>query len=310
MLLPKKSLSIIIPAYNEKRSVGRLLASLQQLYGSEEIIVVDDFSTDKTAIDAAQKKANVVQHPHNIGNGAAIKTGVRVSGGDVFVFMDADGQHEPTDIEVLLAHMDRYDMVVGARTADQHASWGRRWMNGIYNRLASYVTGFKVEDLTSGFRAVRADTARAMLPLLPNGYSWPTTITLAVLRSGMSVKYVPINARPRKHGKSSIRPLRDGAKFFMIILKICTLYSPFKVFLPVSGLMFLLGLINYAYTYFFQGRFTNMSALMFTSSVIIFMMGLISEQISQLNMLRQQVMPDKSVKIEKPDNAETAGEVE
>ena len=180
-------------------------------------------------------------------------------------------------------------MVVGARTGDQHASRGRMWMNRIYNKLASHVTGFKVQDLTSGFRAIRADTARELLPLLPNGYSWPTTMTMVLLRSGMSVKYVPINVRPRQHGRSRIRPVRDGIRFFMIILKICTLYSPFRIFLPVAGTMFALGLMNYSYTYFSEGRFTNMSAVLLTSAVVVFMMGLVSEQISQISLLRQQV---------------------
>jgi hypothetical protein len=211
--------------------------------------------------------------------------------------MDADGQHDPADISRLLEHIGSYDMVVGARRPGQHASWARRVMNGAYNRLASYVTGFPIRDLTSGFRAVRAELARDILPLLPNGYSWPTTMTMVLLRSGFSVKYVPIHAQPRQHGRSRIRPVRDGIRFFMIILKICTLYSPFRIFLPVSAAMFLLGLVNYAYTYLTAGSFTNMSALMFTTAVIIFMMGLISEQISQISLLRQQVrQPEERTK--------------
>lgn len=254
-----------------------------------EIIVVDDGSTDDTARLPQYAGSHLIRHPYNIGNGAAIKTGIRAAKGEVLVFMDGDGQHDPADIPRLLEHMDRYDMVVGARGHGQQASWGRRVMNGLFNRLASYVTGFPIKDLTSGFRALRAETARELLPLLPNGYSWPTTSTLVLLRSGLSVTYVPVNVRPRRHGRSRIRPVRDGVRFFMIILKICTLYSPFRIFLPVSGGMFLLGLINYAHTYFTAGRFTNMSALLFSAAVIIFMMGLISEQISQISLLRQHV---------------------
>lgn len=224
-----------------------------------------------------------------MGNGAAVKSGIRAAKSDILVFMDGDGQHDPADVTKLLQDMERFDMVVGARRHDQQASWGRGLMNRVFNGLASYVTGFPVRDLTSGFRALRAETACDLLPLLPNGYSWPTTSTLVLLRSGLSVKYVPINARQRRSGRSRIRPVRDALKFFMIILKICTLYSPFRIFVPVAGSMFLLGVINYTYTFTTQGRFTNMSALLFTSAVVVFMLGLVSEQISQVSMLRYQV---------------------
>jgi glycosyltransferase involved in cell wall biosynthesis len=286
-----KSLAIIVPTYNDIHHLELLLADIIKLLIPYETVVVDDGSTNEVG-DIA-RHADVLHHPYNLGSGAAIKTGIRAAKGDVLVFMDADGQHDPADISKLLEHIEKYDLVVGARTPTQHASWGRRVMNAIYNRLASYVTGFKVEDLTSGFRAIRAERARELLPLLPNRYSWPTTMTLVLLRSGFSVKYVPINLRPRQHGKSGIQPVRDGARFFMIILKICTLYSPMRIFLPVSGALFLAGLINYAHTYFTAGRFTNMSALMFSTAVIVFMLGLISEQISQISLLRQQVGGDE-----------------
>ncbi|WP_076750491.1 glycosyltransferase family 2 protein [Desulfatitalea tepidiphila] len=290
--MANRKISITIPAYNEDAFLRRLIPELKLKCRFHEVVLVNDGSTDQFC-EATALHGNIlaVHHPYNIGNGAAIKTGIRIAKGDILVFMDADGQHDPEDIPKLLTHMDGYDMVVGARTDRQHSSLGRRLMNAAYNRLASFVTGFPVKDLTSGFRAVRADLARDMLPLLPNGYSWPTTMTLVLLRSGFSVKYVPINVRPRQHGRSRIRPVRDGIRFFMIILKICTLYSPLRIFLPVSGGIFLMGLINYAYTYLTAHRFTNMSALLFSTSVIIFMMGLISEQISQISLLRQQVRP-------------------
>jgi len=289
-------LSIIIPAFNENSVASTVLKVISAEPPQADILLVDDGSSDHEDFRGISG-ARIIHHPYNIGNGAAVKTGIRNAIGDILIFMDADGQHDPADISRLLEVMGPYDMVVGARNPGQHASWPRRMMNGAYNRLASYVAGFPIQDLTSGFRAVRAELARDILPLLPNGYSWPTTMTLVLLRSGFSVKYVPINARPRQHGRSGIRPVRDGIRFFMIILKICTLYSPFRIFLPVSATMFLLGLINYAYTYFTAGRFTNMSALMFTTAVLIFMMGLISEQISQISLLRQQVRPpEDSVK--------------
>lgn len=282
--------SIIIPAFNEGDHLVALIEKIAKKNVHIEVIIIDDGSTDASTDALCRRpRVNRIRHPYNIGNGAAIKAGIRAAKGDILVFMDADGQHDPEDIAKLLEPMDRYDMVVGARTSGQQASLARGWMNQIFNRLASYVSNRRVRDLTSGFRALRAETARALLPMLPNGYSWPTTSTLVLLRSGLSVKYVPINVKPRKHGRSRIRPIRDGIRFFMIMMKICTLYSPLRIFLPVSAGMFLLGLINYAYTFLTQGRFTNMSALMFTAAVIIFMMGLISEQISQLGLLRHHI---------------------
>ena len=294
-------MSIIIPALDEARNIRLWLRQACEVCPDAEILVIDDGSTDDTDLAAREAGARVVRHPYTIGNGAAIKSGIRAAQGDLLVFMDSDGQHDPMDIPRLLEHIARYDMVVGARTKHQHASGCRRFMNRIFNRLACYVTGFRVEDLTSGFRAMRAHTAKDLLALLPNGYSWPTTSTLVLLRSGLSVKYTPINVRPRQHGRSRIRPVFDGIRFFMIIMKICTLYSPFRIFLPVSGGMFLLGLANYGYTFFTAGRFTNMSALMFTAAVIIFMMGLISEQVSQISLLRHQVRERA------PENAGTDG---
>ncbi len=287
----KPATTLIIPAFNESQNIIGLLNRVTVSSPGFQVLLIDDGSFDSMADLAKAPGLRVLRHPYHIGNGAAIKTGIRAAKGEILVFMDSDGQHDPSDIPELIEHLDRYDMVVGARSAHQQATFPRLLINRIFNRLASYVTGFKIEDLTSGFRALRADTARELLPLLPNGYSWPTTSTLVLLRSGLSVKYVPINVRPRQHGRSRIRPVRDGIRFFMIILKICTLYSPFRIFLPVSGGMFLLGLLNYAHTYFTAGRFTNMSALLLSASVIIFMMGLISEQISQISLLRQHIRP-------------------
>jgi glycosyltransferase involved in cell wall biosynthesis len=300
---PSAPPTIIIPIYNETDRIQVILQSIAELDKNCQTILVDDGSIEEKP--KPTNLATIRSHPYNLGSGAAIKSGIRAAKTDVLVFMDADGQHDPADIPKLMDHINRYDMVVGMRSKAQQASWGRGLMNLVYNKLASYVTGFKVQDLTSGFRAVRAETARALLPLLPNGYSWPTTMTLVMLRSGMSVKYVPINVRPRQHGRSRIRPMRDGIRFFMIIMKICTLYSPFRIFLPVAGTMFGLGLINYAYTFVTAGRFTNMSAVLFTSAVIVFMMGLVSEQISQISLLRQQVQPrERFQKQEKDDDSE------
>ena len=280
--------SIIIPAYNEAQTIGDVVKATKRLYPGIELIVVNDGSTDDTAAIAEDAGAVVHSHPYNIGNGAAIKNGIRIASGDILVFMDGDGQHTPEDIGELLEYFPRFDMVVGARPKGIQASWGRALGNRIYNLLASYVTKFPVQDLTSGFRAIKSDIARNFLYLLPNTYSYPTTLTLGVLRSGRSVKFISLNIQIRKQGKSKIRMFRDGIKFFLIIAKICTLYSPLRVFLPVGGMVFFLGLGYYLYTFFAWGRFTNMSALLFTTSVLIFMMGLISEQICQMRFDRSE----------------------
>jgi glycosyltransferase involved in cell wall biosynthesis len=280
--------SVIIPAYNEGQSIGSLVNAIRSLYPDYEIIVINDGSTDETAESAREAGAIVYGHPYNIGNGAAIKSGIRFASGDILVFMDADGQHDPEDIGRMIEFLPEYDMVVGARPLKFESSWVRSLANRLYNRFASYVAKFQIKDLTSGFRAVKSEIVRNMLYLLPNTYSYPTTLTLSILRAGRSLKYMPIKVQRRQGGKSQIRMLRDGVRFFMIIVKICTLYSPFRIFLPVSFVIFLTGLGHYLYTYLTTSRFTNMSALLFMTSVIIFMMGLISEQISQMRFERSE----------------------
>ncbi len=276
------NVSIVLPAKNESASVGAVVASIKAAYPEFEVIVVDDGSTDNTARLASDAGAKVVSHPYSKGNGAAIKSGARAAAGDVIVFMDADGQHDPADIQRLLDRINGgYDLVVGARQQGSQASVGRGLANGFYNRLATYMTGHKVEDLTSGFRAVRADKFREFLYLLPNGFSYPTTSTMAFFRAGYSVAYEPIHAAQRV-GKSHIKPLKDGVRFLLIIFKIGTLYSPLKLFAPVSVLAFFIATLWYGCTLIVDGRFTNMSALLYTGSVMVFLMGLISEQITAL----------------------------
>ncbi|WP_038206372.1 glycosyltransferase family 2 protein [Xenophilus azovorans] len=283
MILPDE-ISFVLPAKNEEAAVGQTVGGIRAQFPGSEIIVVDDGSTDATAEAARDAGATVVSHPYSKGNGAAIKTGARAAKGKVLVFMDADGQHQPQEALELLERIEQgYDMAVGARSKTGQASFHRGLANGFYNRLASWMVGQTVEDLTSGFRAVRADRFRAFLYLLPNGFSYPTTSTMAFFRAGYSVAYVPIRVLPRAQGSTShIRLWRDGARFLLIIFKIGTLFSPVKLFAPVSLLFFLAGLLNYAYTYFSYGRFTNMSVLMFSAAVIIFLIGLISEQITAL----------------------------
>jgi glycosyltransferase involved in cell wall biosynthesis len=273
--------TVLLPAYNEEQSIGSTIREIKQLHPDFEILVIDDGSSDKTRQAAINAGANVMRHPHNIGNGAAIKTGLRYASGEWVLMMDADGQHRPEDIIRLLQHKGDYDMVVGARSRGSKTSWHRDLANFIYNWLASYVTKFKVEDLTSGFRLVRNDRVSKYIYLLPNTFSYPSTITMAYLRSGLSIKYVPIQTLARQ-GKSKIKLFQDGIRFFLIITKIATLFSPFRIFLPVSFIFFMTGLGYYLFTYITQHRFTNMSMLLLSSSVIVFMMGLVSEQISQM----------------------------
>jgi glycosyltransferase involved in cell wall biosynthesis len=282
------STSVIIPAHNEADSIGQLVENIRELYPGFEILVINDGSTDETAENAKSAGAIVYSHPYNIGNGAAVKSGIRNASGEILVFMDGDGQHDPSDIAKMLSYFPDYDMVVGARSMGGQASYGRAAGNKLYNWLASYVAKFQIKDLTSGFRAVKSDLARQFLYLLPNTYSYPTTITLGVLRNGRALKYIPINVEDRKTGKSNVKFFKDGVRFFMIIVKICTLYSPFRIFLPVSFATFLIGFCYYLFTFFSWGRFTNMSALLFTTSVIIFMMGLVSEQICQMRFEKSE----------------------
>ena len=281
------SVSVIIPACNEAETIGAVVSSIRALHPDFEIIVIDDGSQDETSSAALAAGAKVYAHPYNIGNGAAVKSGIRVAEGEFLVMMDADGQHNPAEIKKLLAELPEYDMVVGARNHSGQASLGRALGNRIYSWFASYVAKFPIQDLTSGFRAIKADLAKSFLYLLPNTYSYPTTITLGVLRSGRTLTYVPIEVNARRRGSSQIKLIKDGARFFMIIVRICTLYSPMRVFLPVSFSMFLLGLGWYLYTFLSDGRFTNMSALLFTTSIVIFMMSLVSEQISQMRFERR-----------------------
>lgn len=274
--------SIILPAKNEAASLKTLLPKLKKLHPNAEIIVVDDGSTDDTRFICEENTIKVVSHPYSIGNGAAIKTGARNATGDIFVFMDADGQHKPEDINRLLQKIDEgYDLVVGARSKKSQASVARSFANGLYNRLSSYVVSQTVEDLTSGFRAAKAPKFKEFISLLPNGFSYPTTSTMAFFRAGYSVTYIPIEASKRI-GKSHINMMRDGVRFVLIIFKVGTLYSPLKLFLPFSLLTFAMGCSYYLYTFISAGRFTNMSALMFTTAMLIFFMGLVSEQITAL----------------------------
>ena len=275
-------ISVIIPAKNEAGSVGDVVQGILSCLGDVEVIVVNDGSSDMTADVAASAGARVISHPYSKGNGSAIKTGARAAAGDVLVFMDGDGQHSASEIPRFLEALGNgADMVVGARSEGSQASLGRGLANKVYNWLSSWMSGTKIKDLTSGFRAVKAKKFRQFLYLLPNGFSYPTTSTMAFLRAGYSVEFIPIDAAKRL-GKSHIKPVKDGIRFLLIIFKIGTLYSPLKLFVPIAFALFLVGISYYGYTFSTQGRFTNMSALLLSTSLIIFLVGLVSEQITAL----------------------------
>ncbi len=280
--------TVILPARDEARSLERLLPALREACPSARVLVVNDGSTDDSSAVCAKHGVEEVRHPHPLGNGAAIKAGARAAKSDVLVFMDADFQHDPSCIAPLLEGIAAgADMVVGARSASGHAGAHRRLANALYSRMASWMTEQRVPDLTSGLRAARRDKFLEFLHLLPNGFSYPTTITMAFLRAGYVVLYHPIETRPRV-GTSHISLLRDGSRFLLIIFKIGTLYSPLKLFMPISASFFLIGLGYYAYTYLSAHRFTNMSALLLTTSVLVFLIGLVSEQITALQYSRRE----------------------
>jgi glycosyltransferase involved in cell wall biosynthesis len=275
------TVSILIPAFNEGPVVGDVIRALQAVAAWHEILLVDDGSSDDTAAHAAAAGATVVRHPYNKGNGAAVKTGIRAARGEFVLVIDGDGQHKPEDAQRIVEQLGDYDLIVGARAGHTQATGVRRVGNGALNAFATYMTGRDIPDLTSGFRGARRSILREFLHLIPNGFSTPTTTTLAFIKAGYSVTFLPIEARQRT-GHSKIRLARDGTKFLLIILKIVTIFSPMKIFLPVSAGAFLLGLAYGGWTVAVSGRIANGSVLLLMFAVIVFLVGLVSEQISAL----------------------------
>lgn len=283
------SLSIVIPAYNEGDAVGAVIHKARALRPHAEILVVDDGSRDNTSEAARAAGARVVRHPYNKGNGAAVKTGLRNATGDVVLLLDADGQHPPEDIERVLSGIGEYDLVVGARTRQSESAWIRDFGNAIFNNLATYLSGRKIPDLTSGFRAMKRDIVLDFIHLLPNLYSYPTTTTLAFIKAGYNVAFVPITAR-KGTGRSNTRIVRDGTRAIVIILRMITLFAPMKIFLPISIALFLLGVLYGIVNIFIWGmsRIPNGSVLLILSSLFIFLFGLISEQIAAMRFESSQ----------------------
>jgi glycosyltransferase involved in cell wall biosynthesis len=275
--------SVVIPAFNEAASIASVVRDLTAAAAWLEILVVDDGSTDATGANAAAAGARVVGHPYNKGNGAAVKSGLREAAGRFILIVDADGQHRPADAARLVSQLGAYDLVVGARSGQTQASLARRLGNAALNGIASYLTEQPIPDLTSGFRAARRECLLEFIHLLPNGFSTPTTTTLAFMRAGYSVRFEPIDAAPRA-GVSKIRLGADGFNFFLILLKVITIFSPLRIFAPVSAAAFLLGAAYAAWTIVTQSHVTNSSVLLILLSVVILLVGLVSEQISSLRI--------------------------
>jgi len=275
--------SVVIPAFNEAVSIAGVVNDLSSAARWQEILVVDDGSTDETGARAAAAGARVIRHPYNKGNGAAVKTGIRNAAGVFILITDADGQHRPADAARLVAHLGAYDLVVGARSGQSQATLARRLGNATLNGIASYLTEQPIPDLTSGFRAARREYLLEFIHLLPNGFSTPTTTTLAFMRAGYSVRFEPIDADQRE-GVSKIRLGADGFNFFLILLKVITIFSPLRIFAPVSAAAFLLGATYAGWTIVTQSHVTNSSVLLILLSVVILLVGLVSEQISSLRV--------------------------
>ena len=281
-----EQVSVVVPAYNEAGSIAPMVSALRQAARWHEVIVVDDGSSDETGRTAAEAGARVVRHPYNKGNGAAVKTGIRHASGQFVLVMDGDGQHRPADAARLVSRLDEYELVVGARSQTTQASAARRLGNSALNAIASYLTGQRIPDLTSGFRAARREHLLEFLHLLPNGFSTPTTTTLAFIKAGYSVCFEPVDAAVRE-GRSKIRFGPDGVQFFVILLKVITIFSPMRVFLPLALASFVIGGAYAVWTILTQSHVTNSSVLLILLSVIIFLVGLVSEQISALRFERR-----------------------
>ena len=285
---------MIIPACNEGNAVGHVVAALNKVADWHEILVIDDGSTDETSKAATTAGATVVSHPYNKGNGAAVKTGLRTATGDFVLILDADGQHRAELAPQLIENLQNFDLVIGARTSASQATAGRRLGNRLLALIASYLSGQKIIDLTSGFRAARRSHLLEFIHLLPNGFSTPTTTTLAFIRAGYNIKFVHAEAHTRT-GKSKIKFYRDGLKFFLILLRVMTIFSPLRIFAPISAFSLALGVGYALWTTVTETHITNSSVLLIALGIIVFLLGLISEQIATLRFERQEVGPDVSV---------------
>lgn len=288
--------SIVLPVYNEEHIISDTISNIIALFHREnlecEVITVDDGSTDESAsvlqnlAGKYPRQLKVITHPYNKGNGATIKTGIKHTEGDIIICMDVDGQHDPNDIPKMLPYLNDYDLVVGARPFKSDGTWYRNLANKFYNWLASTLTGFRIKDLTSGFRIFRADVVKKFYHLFPQRFSYPTTSTLALIKCGYNIKYVPINIRSRQAGASKINLFRDGLRFTTIIFKIIILFEPMKVFLPISLLSFLLTLVAMIISIIQLNRLyiPNSSVILFVLGILSFLLGILAEHLTAIQL--------------------------
>lgn len=284
-------LSIILPVYNEKGVIDNIYPRIVDIFSkweiAKELLIIDDGSDEVLSLDLLVPWARIIRHSVNMGNGAAIKTGIRNAKGEKCVIMDADGQHLPEDAIKLVEKLDQYVLVVGARDFKTTGTFHRNLANQIYSKLASYTSGAQIPDLTSGIRAFRREEVLQIIHLFPNRFSCPTTMTLGLIYLGYQVGFQRINVMKRD-GKSKIRIFSDGTRFLLVILKISTLFSPLKIFFPLSLSLFLLGLINYFSVLIFWHRFSLWSVVLLTNAITIFMIGLVAEEISSLKLKKDK----------------------
>jgi len=298
-LAEKVKISVVLPTYQEKETINTVLDEISRALDRTgwpyEIIVIDDGSTDGTWERLSALSADwpdhlrVLRHPYNKGNGAAVKTGIMAARGEFIACMDSDGQHDPAEMVKLLPYAEEYDLVVGSRIESYQGSWYRKLANRVYSGLASWLAQFPIDDLTSGLRIFRSSVVKKYAALFPHRFSYPTTSTLIFLRAGYNLKYVRVKVRPRQGGVSKINTLQDGRNFVIIILKIIVLYEPLKVFLPVAGLSLGLGALLTAINIWISGHFhiTNTAIFLFLFGVLVFLLGLIAEQIAALQVTRR-----------------------
>ena len=285
-------LSVILPIFEEEATIKKLIDELFSTLGgadlSFEIIAVDDGSNDGTIDVLKQLKETytedliVAQHLENRGNGATLRTGISVASGDIVVTMDADGQHAPADILTLINHIPPYDLVIGARTESYSGSWYRNGANRFYNGFASWLTRKEIKDLTSGFRAMKRHAVTHFLSLFPDGFSAPTTTTMAFLKAGYNVNFVPIHVDQRTLGDSKIRLWSDGSRFVIIILRMIMLYDPMRIFMPTGIALTFLGVLSWLAGLWNAQRLVlpNSTILFFSSALLTWLLGLVSDQIS------------------------------
>jgi glycosyltransferase involved in cell wall biosynthesis len=283
-MISEPKVTVIIPAYNEEQGLLKVISQLKSVNNGYEIVVVDDGSTDNTYNLAVGAGVKVIRHPYNKGYGAALKTGIRNANGDIVLLMDADGQHQPKDIENILSYIGEYDMVVGARTKNSKVSLLRRPGKKILSIVANYLAGMKIPDLNSGFRAIKKNVAMEFMHILPNTFSFTTTITLSCILSGYSVRYVPIHA-PERIGTSKIKPFKDGLNFIILIIRTVVLFNPLKVFLPIAIILFIPGVLDLLIELIFYFNVSSASILLIVTSVLIFFFGILADQISSIRRL-------------------------